>query len=191
VRIGLYGGSFDPIHLGHLLVAQAAYEEAGLDRVIFIPAAQSPFKPGRKTSPNQVRAQMMRLALAGRTYCELDLQEIERGGISYTIDTVRAYHARFPEAELFYIIGMDHVPLLPKWRSGSELGQLLQFLVVPRPGEPVAAYPAGFRGRHLRGFPIELSASQVRERVRGGQPVDLLVEPAVADCIRYNGLYLS
>jgi nicotinate-nucleotide adenylyltransferase len=191
VRIGLYGGSFDPVHLGHLLVAQAAREEAQLDKVIFVPAAQSPFKPDRKVSPANLRAQMLRLALAGKTYCEVDLQELERGGISYTIDTLRNYAARFPGAQLFYIVGADHVPLLPKWRDAAELGRLAEFLVIPRPGQPQITFPDGFRGQYLNGFSIALSASQIRDRVKNGLPVDLLVGSAVAGAIRYNALYLS
>jgi nicotinate-nucleotide adenylyltransferase len=191
VRIGLYGGSFDPVHLGHLLVAQAAREEAGLDQVVFVPAAQSPFKPDRQVSAGPIRAQMLRLALAGKTYCEVDLQELERGGVSYTIDTVRHYSTRFPGAQIFYIIGADHVPLLPKWREAAELARLLEFLVVPRPGEAAPEFPRGFRGRQLKGFPIALSASEIRGRVRSGLAVDLLVGPAVAEAIRHNALYLS
>jgi nicotinate-nucleotide adenylyltransferase len=191
VRIGLYGGSFDPVHLGHLLLAQAAREEAQLDRVVFVPAAQSPFKPDRKLSPDAARLQMLRLALAGKTYCEVDLQELERGGVSYTIDTVRNYASGFPGAELFYIVGADHVPLLPKWRESSELAKRLEFLVIPRPGQAEIRFPEGFRGRYLKGCPIAVSASQIRERVRNGLAVDLLVGAAVAEAIRHNGLYLS
>jgi nicotinate-nucleotide adenylyltransferase len=191
VRIGLYGGSFDPVHLGHLLVAQAAREEAQLDKVVFVPAAQSPFKPDRKVSSDSVRTQMLRLALAGKTYCEVDLQELERGGVSYTIDTVRNYSTGFPGGRLFYIVGADHVPLLPKWRDAGELGLMAEFLVIPRPGREQAPFPAGFRGQYLNGFPIALSASQVRERVKNGLPVDFLVGSAVAEAIRHNGLYLS
>src|SRR5436190_14215134 len=109
MRIGLYGGSFDPVHLGHLLVAQAAHEEVDLQRIVFVPAAQSPFKPERKLSPDKIRVQMLRLALVGRTYSEIDTQELERGGVSYTIDTVRKYQQQDPKAELFYLIGGDHV----------------------------------------------------------------------------------
>src|SRR4249920_2716230 len=95
-RIGLFGGSFDPVHLGHLLVAQAAREELGLDRLFFIPAAQSPFKPESKPSTGTERLRLLRLALAGKTWCELDPQEVDRGGVSFTIDTVRDYARRFP-----------------------------------------------------------------------------------------------
>ncbi len=191
MRLGLYGGSFDPVHLGHLLVAQAAREEAQLDKVIFVPAAQSPFKPDRKVSPDVARAQMLRLALAGKPYCEVDLQELGRGGVSYTIDTVRNYSKRLPNARLFYIVGADHVPLLPKWREASELGRLAEFLVIPRPGQAQTPFPDGFHGQYLKGFPIGLSASQIRDRVKNGLPVELLVGSAVSEAIRHNGLYLS
>ena len=192
MRIGLYGGSFDPVHIGHLLVAQAAREEVGLDRVFFIPAAQSPFKPDRKLSPDKARLQMLRLALAGQSYFEVDAQEVTRGGISYTIDTVRDYVRRFAGAELFYLVGEDHLPLLPKWREASELAALVTFLVIPRPDHSSGqAVPAPFRARALNGFPIGLSASQIRDRVKKQQPVDLLVGLLVADAIRENALYLS
>ena len=191
MRIGLYGGSFDPVHLGHLLVAQAAREEVGLDRVFFIPAAQSPFKPDRTLSPDRIRLQMLRFSLAGLTYCEVDPQELERGGVSYTIETVRDYARRFPGAELFYLIGGDHVSQLPKWRDASELAELVTFLVIPRPGEPSRDPAPPFRARQLGGFPTGVSASQVRERVRRKLPVDLLVGAPVAETIRHNELYLS
>src|SRR6185312_8563979 len=103
MKLGLYGGSFDPVHLGHLLVAQAAREELGLDRLFFIPAAQSPFKPDSKPTSPADRVRLLRLALAGKTWCELDGQELHRGGVSYTIDTLRDYHRRFPDAEIYYL----------------------------------------------------------------------------------------
>src|SRR5690349_23899222 len=104
-RIALFGGSFDPVHMGHLLVAQAAREELGLNRLFFIPAAQSPFKPDRKPTAASERLRLLRLALAGKTWCEVDEQEIKRGGISYTIDTVRDCARRFPGTEILYLIG--------------------------------------------------------------------------------------
>ena len=191
MRIGLYGGSFDPVHLGHVLVAQAAREEMGLDRLFFIPAAQSPFKPDRTLSPGKLRSQMLRLALAGLNYCEVDSLELERGGVSYTIDTVRDYAGRFAGAELFYLIGGDHVAQLPKWREAAELAASVTFLVIPRPGEHPREAAPPFRARHLAGFPMGVSASQIRERVRQKMPVELLVGAPVAETIRYNDLYLS
>jgi nicotinate-nucleotide adenylyltransferase len=189
-RIGLLGGSFNPVHLGHLLAAQAAREELELSRVVFIPAAQSPFKPGAELAPTHERLRWLRLALAGQEWCELDEQEIERGGVSYSIDTVRSYAARFPGCPLFYLIGADHVPFLPKWRDAQELARLVEFVVIPRPGELLSAFPEPFRGRPLRGFPLGISASQIRQRVGAGQPIDWLVPSAVAEAIRNNRLYL-
>ena len=189
-RIGLFGGSFDPVHLGHLLVAQAAREELQLSRLFFIPAAQSPFKPGVAPAPPEQRVRLLRLALAGLTNCEIDEQELARGGTSFTIDTVRDYVRRFPAAQLFELIGADHVPQLPKWRDADELGRLVEFVVIPRPGQVVAPLPAPFRGRALAGFPLGVSSSQIRERVKAGLPIDLLVGPAAAEAIRNNRLYL-
>lgn len=189
-RIGLYGGSFDPVHLGHLLVAQAACEEAGLDRLFFIPAAQSPFKPEGQPAPAAERLRLLRLALAGKCNYEIDEQEIGRGGVSYTIDTVRDYARRFSGAELFYLIGADHVPSLAKWREAEELARLLEFIATPRPGEKEAAFPASFRGRTLKGFPLGVSASQIRARVKAGLSIEHLVSPAVAEAIRNYRLYL-
>src|SRR3954470_11016040 len=109
MKIGLFGGSFDPVHLGHLLVAQAAREELGLDRLFFIPAAQSPFKPDSKPTSGANRLRLLHLALVDKTWCEVDAQELHRGGVSYTIDTLRNYAKRFPKAQLYYLIGADNV----------------------------------------------------------------------------------
>ena len=189
-RIGLLGGSFNPVHLGHLLVAQAAREELQLSRLFFIPAAQSPFKPGLTLAPAEQRLRLLRLALAGQTDCEIDDQEIKRGGVSYTIDTLRDYVWRFPGAQLFYLMGADHVPQLPKWRDADELARLVEFVVLPRPGQVATPLPLPFRGRALAGFPLGVSSSQIRARVKSGLPIDLLVGPAVAEAIRDNRLYL-
>ncbi|PYL00125.1 MAG: nicotinate (nicotinamide) nucleotide adenylyltransferase [Verrucomicrobia bacterium] len=189
-RIGLFGGSFNPVHLGHLLVARAAQEELQLSRLFFIPAAQSPFKPGLVLAPPEQRLRLLRLALAGRTGCEIDDQEIKRGGISYTIDSVRDYARRFPGARLFYLIGADHVPQLPKWREAIDLARLVEVVVIPRPGQLATPLPVPFRGHALAGFPLGVSSSQIRDRVRAGLPIDLLVGPAVAEAIRNNRLYL-
>lgn len=189
-HIGLFGGSFDPVHQGHLLVAQAAKEEVGLERLFFIPAAQSPFKPESKPTPPNERLRLLRLALAGKTWCEIDEQEVQRGGVSYTIDTIRDYRKRFPGAELFYLIGGDHVSQLPKWREAADLADQVQFLVIPRPGQAETPLPPPFRGRKLIGFPLGVSSSQIRARVKAGLPVDHLVPAAVAEAIRNNRLYL-
>jgi nicotinate-nucleotide adenylyltransferase len=190
MKLGLFGGSFDPVHLGHLLVAQAAIEELGLDRLFFIPAAQSPFKPDSKPATTSARLQLLRLALAGRTNCGIDEQEIRRGGISYTVDTLRDYAKRFPGAELFYLIGADHAAKLIEWREANELAKLAEFVVVPRPGESAAKFPKPFRGRILKGFPIEISSSQIRARVKAGLPIENLVPRFAAEAIHAAKLYI-
>ena len=189
-RIGLFGGSFDPVHLGHLLVAQAAREELDLARLIFIPAAQSPFKPESAPTPAHTRLQLLRLALAGKTWCLIDEQEIQRGGVSYTIDTVRDYARRFPQTRLLYLVGADHLPLLPQWRAAEELARVAEFVVIPRPGQAATSFPPPFRGQWLAGFPLGVSSSQVRARVKAGLPIDHLVPDPIAEAIRNNRLYL-
>jgi len=189
-RIGLFGGSFDPVHTGHLLLAQAAIEELGLTRLFFILAAQSPFKAGNQFAPAAARMQLLRLALAGKTNCEVDDQEIHRGGVSFTIDTVQDYARRFPDAQRFYLIGADNVASLPKWRDAGELAKLAEFAVIPRPGDTPVPLPPPFRGQTLQGFPFGVSASQIRARVRAGQAIDHLVPAAVAEAIGNNRLYL-
>jgi nicotinate-nucleotide adenylyltransferase len=189
MRIGLFGGSFDPVHHGHLLVAQAAREELGLSRLFFIPAAQSPFKPTTKPSDPTDRVRLLRLALLAKDWCEIDLQEIERGGVSYTIDTVKDYVRRFPQAELFYLTGADHVAQLPKWREANELARLVEFVAIPRPGQPDAPFPPPFRGHTLRGFPFGVSSSQIRARVKQGLTIEHLAPAAVVEAIRTDRLY--
>jgi len=188
-RIGLFGGSFNPVHLGHLLVAQAAREELQLDRIIFTPAAMSPFKPGMELAPAAQRLRLLRLALVGQTDCEIDDQEIERGGVSYTIETVRNYARQFPQAALYCLIGADHVSQLPLWREAGELAKLVEFVVIPRPGQALNETPPPFRSRPLRGFPLGVSASQIRDRVRAGLPIHWLVPPAVAEAIHGSQLF--
>jgi nicotinate-nucleotide adenylyltransferase len=189
MRIGLYGGTFDPVHLGHLLVAQAALEELGLDRLFFIPAALSPFKPGTQPTLSSTRARLLRLALAGNTKCEVSDLEIQRGGISYTIDTVRDFARRFPGASLFWLIGADHVAALPQWRDADQLAQLLQFVVIPRPGEPITSPPPRFQLHPLQGWPIKVSASEIRARAAAHRSIRHLVPTAVADAIERDHLY--
>jgi nicotinate-nucleotide adenylyltransferase len=189
-RIGLFGGSFDPIHLGHLLAAQAAFEELQLSRLFFIPAAQSPFKPESHPAPAQIRLRLLRLALAGYSQYEVDDQEIRRGAPSFTIDTVRDHTRRYPGASFFYLIGADHIPQLPKWREADELARLVEFVAIARPGASATTPPSGFRVRSLQGFPLGLSSSQVRARVKAGLSIRALVPPAVAEAIRNSKLYL-
>lgn len=190
LRLGIFGGSFDPVHNAHLLVAQAAIEELELDRLLFVPAAQSPFKPDSQPAPANERLRLLRLALAGRPDFVIDDREIRRGGVSYTIDTVRDLRTRYPDAEMFCLVGADHVASLPKWKEADELARLIQFVAIPRPGSSGSTWPAPFRGVELKGFPLGVSSSEIRARVRAGKRIDLLVPATVAEAIANNRLYL-
>jgi len=189
-RIGLFGGTFDPVHLGHLLVAQAAMEEVGLSRLYFIPASRSPFKPDRAPAPGGERLRLLRLALTGRPAWAIDEEELRRGGVSYTIDTVRRHATLHPGAQLHYVVGADHVACLPRWREAADLARLVTFIIVPRPTNDTVSLPPPFQGVQLRGFPLAISSSQIRDRVRLGLSIDLLVGGEVAEAITKNRLYL-
>jgi nicotinate-nucleotide adenylyltransferase len=190
MKLGIYGGTFNPVHLGHLLVAQAAIEELKLDKLFFIPAARSPFKPEKQPAPDAIRLRLLRLALAGKTNCEVDEQEIRRGGVSYAVETLRDYAERFPRAQLFYLVGADNVAKLNEWHEANALAKLAEFAVVPRPGESLVEFPRPFRGRVLKGFPLEVSSSQIRARVKAGLPIDQLVPSFVTEAIHAGKLYV-
>ncbi len=189
-QIGLYGGSFDPVHRGHLLVAQAAFEELGLDRLFFIPAARSPFKPDAAPLEGRLRVRLLRLALAGRSEYEVCESELEQGGVSFTIDTIDRFAQRFPDANLTYLIGADHVTTLPQWKDAPRLAQRVTFGVIPRPGAPSVTPPEGFRCRQLKGFPLGVSSSTIRDRIRRGQSIREIVPRNVAESIERYRLYL-
>lgn len=190
LRLGLFGGSFNPVHIGHLLVARAALEELDLDRVCFIPAARSPFKSKDSLAPAGDRLCMLRLALAGEPQFEIDEQEIRRGEPSYTIVTVRDYVKRFPGAKLYYLIGSDILEQLPRWREAESLARLTEFVVVLRPGDVAPRLPPQYRIRAIKGFPFAVSSSQVRDRIKTGRRIDWLTPPVVAEYIKNNRLYL-
>jgi len=188
-HLGIFGGTFDPVHNGHLMLADAALSELQLDRLYLVPAAQSPFKPEDTPTGNGARLELLQLAFADHDRCEIDPQELQRGGTSYTIDTLREYTARHPNATLTCLIGADHVPTLPQWRDATQLSELAQFAAVLRPGEPPADFPAPFRGQWLQGQPVDIAASDIRVRVRSGQDIQHLVPAPVAGAIAKHQLY--
>lgn len=189
-RVGIFGGSFDPVHLGHLLVAQAAREEMGLDRLIFVPANRSPFKQANDPASVSLRMRMLRLALTGLSWCTLSEVEVERGGVSYTVDTVRHLASQLTASRLFLLIGEDNLSGLSDWKDAHLLKQMVEFLVIPRPRGGRPSVLEGITLHELKGWPLDLSSSVIRQRVRDGLSVDHLVPPGVADVIRHNRLYL-
>lgn len=185
MRTALYGGSFDPIHHGHLLLAREALEQHGLDRVVFIPAAVSPFKLHADITSPGLRLAMVRAAIAGEPQFECDDSEIHRSGPSFTIDTVEAWRTRAPEDEIFYFIGSDNVADLPRWRRSAELLQLAKFIVFER--ETAESVPAhDYLRVHCR---IDISSTQIRKRVAEGRSIRYLVPDAVRAMIAEHRLY--
>jgi nicotinate-nucleotide adenylyltransferase len=182
-RLGLYGGSFDPVHHAHLILARQALEDLRLDRVIFIPAAESPFKPGSSAAPAEDRLEMVRLATLGEPAFEVDSIEIYRKPPSYTIHTARAYRARFPKEKLFFLVGEDHLESLPKWNDFNELNQIIDFAILSRSDFPLQANYPVVRRR------FDLSSTEIRRRVANHMPISYLVPDDVERYIREKKLY--
>lgn len=191
MKIGFMGGSFDPVHFGHLIAAQDALERGGLDRVVFVPASQAPLKPGVVQVSAEARLAMVRAAVAGHARFDVSDHEVRKGGVSYTIDTVLAMRVEFPDAELAWVIGADQVERLHLWRDIGELVKQVEFIVLARPGWKAVERVdiPGLRLRWCEGHQVELSSTEVRERVRAGLPVDFMIPHKTVEYIRENGLY--
>jgi nicotinate-nucleotide adenylyltransferase len=186
--IGLFGGSFDPIHHGHLIVAQAVVETLGLEELRFIPAREQPFKRGQHLAPPELRARMVALAIAGEPRFRLERAELDREGPSYTVDTLRELRRRQPGAEFGLLIGADAAKDFPTWREAAEVARLARLIVFARPGIDPPALPPG--GQLVRVPAVDISATAVRERVRRGQSIRYWVPDPVAESIAVTGLYL-
>lgn len=182
-RIALYGGTFDPVHHGHLILARDAIELLRLDRVIFIPAAISPHKLGTAPTPARLRSELLARAIEGEPRFELDECELHREGPSYTIDTVEAMHARHPGAEFFYLIGHDNVRKLHTWHRFEDLRALVQFAVFDR-----EECNAGHTYPVLRRR-VDISATEIRERIARGASIRYLVPETVREFIEQHHLY--
>ena len=183
MRTALYGGSFDPIHHGHLILAREAMEQLALDRVVFIPAAQSPHKLSRIPASPELRLQMVRAAIAGEARFECDGSETEKPGPSFTVDTVEAWRAKAPGDEFIYLIGHDNVRELPTWRRYDELRAMVQFVVFERDG---SAPPHDFPSVKRR---VDISATEVRKRVAERRSIRYLVPEPVRAIIAAHHLY--
>ena len=191
MKIGFMGGSFDPVHCGHLIAAQDALERGGLDRLVFMPAAQAALKADAVQATGEARLGMLRAAVDGDARFEVSDFEIRKGGVSYTIETVRAMKAQFPGDELVWVIGADQVERLHQWRDIEELVKRVEFVALARPGWAKVARTdiPGLRLRWCDGHELQISSTEIRERVRAGLPVHWLIPHKTVEYIRENGLY--
>ncbi|HJR66696.1 MAG TPA: nicotinate-nucleotide adenylyltransferase [Gemmatimonadaceae bacterium] len=186
MRLGVLGGTFDPPHVGHLLAASDAFETLALDRLLFIPAAAHPFKGDSVGATPEQRVDMLALVIAGDVRFGIDTIEIERSGLSYTVDTLADLARRYPDAERFFLIGEDLVDQVATWRAPERLPQLAEIIVLARGDVPASA--AG-QFRRLNTRRVDVSSTEIRARARTGLSLHGFVPDPVAAYIRDAGLY--
>ena len=198
MNIGVLGGTFDPIHNGHLLMAEEARARLNLAVVLFIPAGQPWLKVASPVSAAEHRVQMVHLAIADKPYCKLSAMEIERAGLTYTVDTIAELSSQLGSGdELFFILGQDNLTQLPEWKEPSRLVEMCYLVAVPRPGSSSpdlkaleAAIPGISQRVMLMEKPrVDISASVIRDRVGRGLSIHHLVPEPVSSYIREHGLY--
>ena len=191
VKIGLMGGSFDPVHFGHLIAAQDAIEQHQLDRLILVPAAQNPLKQLLTRTSGEDRLEMVRAAVSWDARFEVSDFEVRRGGVSYTVDSARHFREQFPDDELYWIIGGDQIPNLGRWKDIEELAQLVDFIFLERPGHPQKAAPRipGLTLLRCDGHLIEISSTELRERVQMGRSLQYFVPHSAIVYIESRQLY--
>ncbi len=194
MRIGLYGGTFDPIHIAHLFVAEKAREEVSLDRVIFMPSANPPHKLKRRITPTENRIEMVQLAVANNPAFQASSLEVDRGGKSFTVDTLHQLAEAYdlPKDNLFMIIGADSLLDLPNWRLPEKIVQLCTLVVAGRPNYFHSNVP-DFINKivYLKTPMLEISSSQIREWVHEGKSIRYLVPPNVEEYIKLHHLYVD
>lgn len=191
MKIGFLGGSFDPVHFGHLLAAQDVYEQYQFDRLLLVPAAQAPLKPKEVQSSLEDRLIMLRAAIEWDKRFEISDLELRRGGVSYTIDSVRHFRTMFPHDELYWIIGGDQLPRMNEWKEIEELARIIEFIFLERPGHPAKPTPEipGLRLHRCDGHLIEISSSELRDRVRRGRSLHYFCPQKVITHIEARQLY--
>jgi nicotinate-nucleotide adenylyltransferase len=195
MRLGLFGGTFDPIHLGHLILAEGCRESCELDRVWFVVAGQPPHKPGGPTAVGH-RLEMVRIAVAGHPAFEVSEIEAQRPGPHYSVETLEAVHRERPEDELFFLIGADSLMDLPFWRQPERILELATLVVVNRPGiDPAQSLltlnlsPSTRPARHVTIPPIGIASHDLRRRVAEGRSIRYQVPRGVEAYIEAQGLY--
>ena len=187
-RIGVLGGTFDPPHVGHFMVASDVCAALELDRLLLIPSASPPHKQGQVRATAEQRLAMVRAAVAGDDRFEVDDIELRRSGASYTVDTLRELRARHPRAELFFVIGMDQYRDLHTWREPEEVARLARLAVVSRDGDtPEGENSIPVETLHVTR--IDLSATDVRRRIHAGESIRYFVPDPVREIIEREGLY--
>jgi len=200
MKRGVLGGTFDPVHNGHLAIAGEVAARLALDEILFIPAGQPQLRTGGPVSAGEHRVQMVRLAINGKPRYRLTTMEVERAGPSYTVDTIAQLRSQLKGGDrLFFILGWDILAELPRWREPGRLVSMCRLVVVPRPGYPLPALhslevlvPGLTKNVILLNEPrVDISASEIRQRVAQELPIRHLVPGAVADYIREQGLYAT
>jgi len=184
-KIGIYGGTFDPVHHAHLILARDALETLGLDEIIFVPASISPLKKTAPVASGELRLAMLRAAIKGEPKFVADDCELRRPPPSYTIDTIEKVRQRNRHTAIYCLIGEDNVQTLKKWHRFHELEKMVHFVILDRTGQPpTSSYPVIDRK-------IDISATEIRTRVASGRSIRYLVPPAVEEIIRREKLYLE
>ena len=191
MKIGFLGGSFDPVHFGHLIAAQDVLEQYKLDRLLLVPAAQAPLKPHDVASSPADRLAMLQAAVEWDRRLEISDYELRKGGISYTIDSVRHFQGEFPNDQLYWIIGGDQLPLLHQWKDIAELARLIEFIFLERPKHPTKPHPEipGLRLHRCDGHLIEISSSELRRRAQRGLSLHYFCPQKVIAYIEAKQLY--
>lgn len=199
MKLGIFGGTFDPVHLGHLILAERCRDECGLDEVWFVPASSPPHKDDSSITPAQARAEMLEFAIAGCPHFAVSRIELEREGPSYTVDTLQQLVDEGADRELFLLIGADSLHDFGSWREPERIAQLATVVAVNRGREPLpnAAETTAALGEqiasrvvHLNIPPIDVSATEIRERIKSERTIRFLTPRAVEAYIRENQLYL-
>jgi nicotinate-nucleotide adenylyltransferase len=196
MRLGIFGGSFDPVHNGHLALAHACQSQSALDEVWFMPTAVQPLKQKGPYAANEARIEMLQMAIADEPSWRICKLEIERGGMSYTVDTLRRLNEEIPSAVLFFLMGSDAVRDVPYWREPDEIFRLATPLVVHRAGQPEPDL-SGLRAvcadnkqpRLIEMSAVDASSTEIRRLAAAGKPIDAFVPGSVAAYIDKHDLY--